>query len=52
MSLLDNAQIQECPAPTEAELLKEAKAWGFDDIETWIASLSDVYDRSGKDQRS
>ena len=47
--LLDNLTITQAKEPTEAELLEEAKAWGFNTVDEWIDAVTKAHD-SAKDE--
>lgn len=33
--------------PTDEEMLEEAKAWGFDTVEEWLAAMDEAWERGG-----
>lgn len=42
MSILDGKKLEKASDPTQEELEKEAKAWGFDTAEEFFKTMDEV----------
>lgn len=44
--LLENATISEARTPTDAELIKEAKAWGYESWDAYCKAQAEACDEA------